>query len=76
MAIVEGITGKKETIGKYGVGESNYEAGDNFVAFAIIHNMRVVNTFFEKDERHKITYKSGAAESQIDYILCRSSDKV
>ena len=39
------------------------------------HNMRVVNTYFEKAERHKITYKSGAAESQIDYILCRSSDK-
>ena len=37
--------------------------------------MRVVNTYFEKAERHKITYKSGAAESQIDYILCRSSDK-
>ena len=39
------------------------------------HNMRLVNTYFEKAERHKITYKSGAAGSQIDYILCRSSDK-
>ena len=56
------------------MGESN-EAGDNFVAFAMSHNMRVVNTYFEKAETHKITYKSGAAESQIDYILCRSSDK-
>ena len=67
--------GKEEIIEKYGVarvGESN-EAGDNFVAFAMSHNMRVVNTYFEKAERHKITYKSGAAESQIDYILCRSS---
>ena len=58
-------SGKEETIGKYGVGESN-EAGDNCVAFAMSHNMRVVNTYFEKVERHKITYKSGAAESQID----------
>ena len=45
------------------------------MAFAMSHNMRVVNTYFEKAERHKITYKSGTAESQIDYILCRSSDK-
>ena len=67
-------SGKEEAIRKYGVGESN-EAGDNFVVFAMSHNMRVLNTYFEKAERHKITYKSGAAESQIDYILCRSSDK-
>ena len=57
-------SGKEETIGKYGVGESN-EAGDNCVAFALSHNMRVVNTYFEMAERHKITYKSGTAESQI-----------
>ena len=56
------------------MGESN-EAGDNFVAFARSHNMRVLNTYFEKAEIHKITYKSGTVESQIDYILCRSSDK-
>ena len=67
-------SGKGETIGKYGVGESN-EAGENVVAYAMSHNMRVVNTYFEKAERHKITYKSGTAESQIDYILCRSSAK-
>ena len=45
------------------------------MAFAVSHNMRVVSTYFEKAERHKITCKSGTAESQIDYILCRSSDK-
>ena len=44
------------------------------MAFAMSHNMIVVNTYFENAERHKITYKSGTAESQIDYILCRSSD--
>ena len=56
------------------MGVSN-EAGDNAVAFAMSHNMRVVNTYFEKAERHNITHKTGEAESQIDYILCRSSDK-
>ena len=48
---------KEETIRKYGygVGESN-EAGDHFVTFAMGHNTRAVNTYFEKAERHKITY--------------------
>ena len=50
-------SGKEETIGKYSVGESN-EAGDNVVAFAMTHNMRVVNTYFEKAERLNITYNS------------------
>ena len=67
-------SGKEEAIGTYGVGESN-EGGDNCVAFAMSHTMRVVNTYFEKAERHKITYKSRAPESQIAYILYRSSDK-
>ena len=72
MAIVEGITvEKKKQLGS--MGESN-EAGDNCLPFAMSHNMRVVNTYFEKAERHNITYKNRAAESQIDYILCRSSD--
>ena len=31
-------SGKEETIGKYGVGESN-AAGDNFVALAMCHNV-------------------------------------
>ena len=57
-------SGKEETIGKYGVGESN-EAAYNFVAFAMSHNMRVVNTYFEKAKRHKITYKSRTAESGV-----------
>ncbi len=68
MAIVEGITADKKKPLESMVGESN-EAGENCVAFAMSHNMRVVNTYFEKSERHKITYKSGTAESQIDYVF-------
>ena len=49
--------------------ESN-EVGENVVDFAMRHTMIVVNTYFEKAEGHKITFKSGAAESQIDYIFC------
>ena len=36
---------------------------------------RELNTYIGKTGRHKITSKSGAAHSQIDYILYRSSDK-
>ena len=67
-------TGKEGTIGKFGVGNSN-EAGDVFVDFAMSHDLRIVNTYFKKAERHRITYKSGGRESQIDYIMCRNSEK-
>ena len=53
-------SGKGETIGHNGVGESN-DVGDNVMAFAMSHSMRRVNTYFEKAERHNIPYKSGAA---------------
>ena len=68
MAIVEGITAeKKKPL------ESRVWA--RAMAFAMSHNMRVVNTYFEMAERHKITPKDGTAELHIDYMLCRSSDK-
>ena len=34
-----------------------------------------MNTYFEKGVRLNITYNNRGAESQIDYILCRGSDK-
>ena len=46
-------SGKEDTIGKYGVGSSNAE-GDTFVAFAMSHDLRVTNTFFQKPVRHRI----------------------
>ena len=39
------------------------------------HDLRVINTYFKKAEKHKITYKSGGRKSQIDYIMCRSDEK-
>ena len=35
----------------------------------------VCNESQYENGEHKIKYKSGTAESQLDYILCRSSDK-
>ena len=74
MATVEGITAEK----KKPLESMEWVRAmklEKCVAFAMSHNMRVVNTYFEKAERHKITYKIGAAESRIDNILFGSSDK-
>ena len=67
-------TGREEALGIYGHGELN-DGGEALVAFAVSHNLRLVNTYFKKPHEHKITYRSGRAESQIDYILSRASDK-
>ncbi|KAK3564064.1 hypothetical protein QTP86_007518 [Hemibagrus guttatus] len=31
----------------------------------------MVNTYFQKREEHRVTYKSGGRSTQVDYILCR-----
>ncbi|XP_067349374.1 uncharacterized protein [Channa argus] len=33
--------------------------------------MAVVNTFFQKRQEHRVTYKSGGRSTQVDDILCR-----
>ncbi|XP_037803562.1 uncharacterized protein LOC119597969 [Penaeus monodon] len=67
-------TGREETMGKFGYGTKN-DGGEELVTFAMRHNLWIVNTFYKKATRHKITYQSGGTQSQIDYILCRSNDK-
>ena len=44
--------GKEDTIGKYGVGETD-KAGDNFVVFAMSQDLRVANTYFERAEKDR-----------------------
>ncbi|KAK3520705.1 hypothetical protein QTP70_030581 [Hemibagrus guttatus] len=41
------------------------------VDFAKRMDMAVVNTYFQKREEHRVTYKSGGRRTQVDYILCR-----
>ncbi|MCI4378649.1 hypothetical protein PGIGA_G00218200 [Pangasianodon gigas] len=65
----EGNTGDEEVMGKFGVKERNLE-GQIVVDFAKRMDMAVVNTYFQKREEHKVTYKSGGS-TQVDYILCR-----
>ncbi|KAK3569844.1 hypothetical protein QTP86_006055 [Hemibagrus guttatus] len=66
----EGNTGDEEVMGKFGVKERNLE-GQMIVDFAKRMDMAVVNTYFQKREEHRVTYKSAGRRTQVDYILCR-----
>ncbi|KAK3548254.1 hypothetical protein QTP70_005812 [Hemibagrus guttatus] len=66
----EGNTGDEEVMGKFGVKERNLE-GQMVVDFAKRMDMGVINTYFQKREEHRVTYKSGGRSTQVDYILCR-----
>ncbi|KAK3545192.1 hypothetical protein QTP70_001788 [Hemibagrus guttatus] len=66
----EGNTGDEEVMGKFGVKERNLE-GQMVVDFAKRMDMAVVNSYFQKREEHRVTYKSGGRSTQVDYILCR-----
>ncbi|KAK3552406.1 hypothetical protein QTP86_011634 [Hemibagrus guttatus] len=68
--VAEGNTGDEEVMGKFGVKERNLE-GQMVVDFAKRMDMAVVNTYFQKREEHRVTYKSGGRRTQVDYILCR-----
>ncbi|KAK3558371.1 hypothetical protein QTP86_017592, partial [Hemibagrus guttatus] len=59
----EGNTGDEEVMGKFGVKERNLE-GQMVVDFAKRMDMGVVNTYFQKSEEHRVTYKSGGRRTQ------------
>ncbi|KAK3566848.1 hypothetical protein QTP86_004547 [Hemibagrus guttatus] len=54
----EGNRGDEEVMGKFGVRERNLE-GQMVVDFAKRMDMAVVNTYFQKREEHRVTYKTG-----------------
>ncbi|KAK3523086.1 hypothetical protein QTP86_013134 [Hemibagrus guttatus] len=53
----------EEVMGKFGVKERNLE-GQMVVDFAKRMDMAVVNTYFQKREEHRMTYKSGGRRTQ------------
>ncbi|KAK3545442.1 hypothetical protein QTP70_007642 [Hemibagrus guttatus] len=63
----KGNRGDEEVIGKFGVKERNLE-GQMVVDFAKRMDMAVVNTYFQKREEHRVTYKSGDLEKVYDRV--------
>ena len=56
--------------GGSGYGERNAD-GDRVLEFAVANDFVIGNTFFVKRDSHLITYPSGNAKTQIDFILLR-----
>ena len=61
--------GDENTMGRYGDKARNVE-GQMLVDFATRMEMAVVNMYFQKREEHRVMYKSGGRNTQVDYIVC------
>ena len=55
-------------------GGHSFGDGEDVLRFAQAYNLGLVNTFFQKQEEHLITYKSGNRRTTIDYILVKRPD--
>ena len=64
MAGYEGVHGGSR------YGERNAD-GDKVLEFAVANDFVIGNTFFVKRDCHLITYQSGNAKTQIDFILLK-----
>ena len=65
--------GAEEIMGRYSAGTRNKE-GSMVVDFAKRMDLAVVNTYFKKKEKHRVTYKSGGKSTQVNYVMCRRRD--
>ena len=41
------------------------------VSFGKRMYLAIVNTYFKKKDKHRVTYKSGGKSTQVDYVMCR-----
>ena len=69
----KGKIGAEEIMGRYGAGTRNKE-GSMVVDFAKRMDLAVVNTYFKKKDKHRVTYKSGGKSTQVDYVMRRRRD--
>ncbi|GFS06054.1 retrovirus-related Pol polyprotein LINE-1 [Elysia marginata] len=69
----EGGEGYRRIHSREGYGKRNAEGQKALESLEGL-DMAVVNTFFKKREKLKITYKSGQGQSQRDFIMTRRED--
>ena len=67
--------GYAEVMGPYGYGVMNRE-GEAVVQFCKNQNLRILNTYFKKDKNKTVTYVSGEAETQLDFVLMRPKQDI
>ena len=66
--------GEEECLGKFGWGTRNRE-GQDLVEMLSRNGLVLAGTFFQKQESHKITYRSGQNMSMIDMLVTRSQQR-
>ena len=59
--------------GGYGFGDRNID-GERLLEFVESLDLVICNSLFKKRKSHLVTYSSGGAQTQIDYILTRLKD--
>ena len=57
-------------MGGHGAGTRNKKRS-MVVDFAKRMDLAIVNTYFIKKDEHRVTYKSGGKNTQVDYVICR-----
>ena len=69
----KGKIGAEKIIWRYSAGTRNKEES-MVVDFAKRMDLAVVNIYFKKKDKHRVTYKSGGKGTQVDYVMCRRRD--
>nr|XP_016465416.1 PREDICTED: uncharacterized protein LOC107788256 [Nicotiana tabacum] len=58
----------------FGFGDRN-GGGTSLLDFTRAFDLVIANSNFQKRREHLVTFQSSMAETQIDYLLCRKSDR-
>nr|XP_016440857.1 PREDICTED: craniofacial development protein 2-like [Nicotiana tabacum] len=66
--------GYDDVHGGFGFGDTN-GGGTSLLDFARAFNLVIANSNFLKMREHLVTFRSSVAETQINYLLCRKSDR-
>ena len=69
----KGKIGAEEIMKRYSAGTTNKEVS-MVVDFAKKMDLAVINTYFKKKYKHRVTYKSGGKSTQVNYVMCRRRD--